>query len=372
MSSQATTRRTALVVGAGIGGLAAGISLQRAGFEVTVYEQAEEIRPLGAGLSIWPNGIRALRSLGLDRVVDEATTISGGGALQLADGTVLAEFEPEVIAERYGEPLIGVHRGDLHAALIDALGASRIRTGSAVSRLDDGGVVLGDESVVSADVVVGADGIDSVIRGEIVGDGPPLDSGIVAFRGVAQPVAPVRPGELWADGSAAGLLPLRDGRVYWYVAYRGEPERDRLEALASQFADPVPQLAGATPETEVLMHRLFDRKPAAGWVKGNAVLLGDAAHPMLPFLGQGACAALEDAVTLGSCLAGMDDPPAALAEYERQRVGRAKFLVKGSRTAANAALPGSALVRSVRNAALRHLPPSVRLRQLDRVIGRPE
>ena len=125
--------RTAAVVGAGIGGLATGIALRRAGWEVTVFEQAEELRPLGAGLSIWPNGVHALRSLGLGALADEGPR--GGGALRRADGSVLAEFDPDLIAERYGAPLVGVHRPDLHEALIDGVGPERVRLGSRLTEL---------------------------------------------------------------------------------------------------------------------------------------------------------------------------------------------------------------------------------------------
>ena len=126
------TDGSAAVVGGGIGGLAAGIALSRAGMDVTVYERADEIRPLGAGLSIWPNGVRALRALGLDDVVDASGVSHGGGALRRADGSSLAEFDPAMIAERYGEPLVGLHRGALHLALLKELGRDRLELGTEV------------------------------------------------------------------------------------------------------------------------------------------------------------------------------------------------------------------------------------------------
>ena len=365
-----TRQRTAAIIGAGIGGLAAGISLRRAGFDVTVYERADEVRPLGAGLSIWPNGGRALRALGLDRLSDAAVIVPGGGALRRANGDVLAEFDPQMLSERYGQPLVGYHRADLHNGLIGALGASRIETGRTAASLEGGRVLFTDESVAEADVIVGADGINSVVREAILGDGPPTDSGIVAFRGVARWDGEVPAGEWWSEGSAAGLLPLRDGRVYWYVTYRGELDPCRLAERAADFGSPVPEVITATPPEEVLLHPLFDREPTDRWVAGNVALLGDAAHPMLPFLGQGACAALEDAVALGNCLAGAADPTRALVEYERARRGRAKQLVKGSRAAANIALARSSLGRRVRDFAIARVPASARLRQLDRVVGR--
>lgn len=361
---------SAVVVGAGIGGLAAGIALDRAGMDVTVYERAEEIRPLGAGLSIWPNGVRALRALGLDGVVDAPGVSPGGGALRRSDGSTLAEFDPEVLSNRYGEPLVGLHRGALHLALTEALGRVRVELGQQVESLTDDGLRLGDDTEIQADLVVGADGLHSSMRAGILGDGTPDDSGIVAYRGVSSWERPVPAGEWWGEDGVAGLLPLPQGKVYWYVAHRGDPDPGSIDRWTDEFGEPLPGIVAATPVNEVLCHRLYDRAPAGCWSRGNATLLGDAAHPMLPFLGQGACSALEDAVALGQAVATATDVRQAIAAYETERVPRAARLVKGSRQAARACLVPSAAGRQVRNALVSRVPASLRLRQLDQVVGR--
>jgi len=360
----------AIVVGGGIGGLAAGIALGRAGMDVTVFERAQEIRPLGAGLSIWPNGVSALRALGADGVVDAPGVSRGGGALRRSDGSTLAEFDPAVLTERYGEPLVGLHRGALHLALIEALGRDRLELGMEVQCLSGEGLRLAGGMEVQAELIVGADGLHSILRSEILGDGEPDDSGIVAYRGVSAWERPVPAGEWWAADSIAGLLPLPEGKVYWYLAHRGDPEREVFDRLLAQYDVPLPQVVSATPADEVLCHRLYDRDPADTWSRGRATLLGDAAHPMLPFLGQGACAALEDALELGDAVATADDAQQAIGRYEAKRLDRTAALVKGSRQAAKAALMGSAAGRRVRNALVSRVPAAMRLRQLDQVIGR--
>ena len=357
--------RSAAIVGAGIGGLAAAIALQRAGWDVTVYERAEELRPLGAGLSIWPNGVRALRTLGLEELAERAPR--GGGALRRADGSVLGEFDPDVLAERYGAPLIGLHRADLHDALADAAGRDRLRLGAEVTELAGGELRFADGSSADAELIVGADGIESTLRAAIVDDGPPRDSGIVAFRGVADFDGEVPAGEWWGDGSVAGLLPLLGGRVYWYFAYRGTPEREELDRRLEGYGEPVPAIVAATAAEDVLVHPLFDRRPVSGWSSGSATLLGDAAHPMLPFLGQGACAALEDAVALAGTFERNPAVEDALPAYELARYERTKGLVEGSARAARIALIFGARLR---NALVARTPASMRLRQLDRVVGR--
>ncbi len=353
--------RSAAVVGAGIGGLAAAIALGRAGFEVTVYEASPEHRPLGAGLSIWPNGVRALRALGLERLLDQG--ISQAGGVRRADGSMLAGFGPGAIEKRFGEPILGLHRVELHEALLAGCGADRVRLGMRLRAIEGEELRFEDGSSARAELIVGADGLNSTVRAGLLGDGEPTDAGIVAYRGVAAGAGEVPPGEWWGIGSVAGLLPLRDGRVYWYFGCRGEDRPGRLDELADAYDAAVGEVVGLTPADEVLVHRLYDRDPVGSWSRGGATLLGDAAHPMLPFIGQGAGAALEDAVVLGAAAARNGDLDAALAAYEQARLERTALFVKTSRRAAAVALPRSALARRLRDTLLPRLPESMRLRQ---------
>ena len=364
----------AIVVGAGIGGLASAVALSRAGCEVTVLERAPEPKPLGAGLSLWPNGVRALRALGLGEVGEGGGVLRSTGALRRADGSELAHFDPAVIQARFGAPLVGVHRADLLAALLEAAGPDRVSWGAEVTGVEGSSVELAGGVVEAADLLVGADGIDSVVRRAIVGDGPPRDSGLIAWRGVVEAsalVGAVPAGEWWGPRVVAGLLPLSGGRTYWYLAYEGEGgDRAELERRAAAFSEPLPEIIAATDPDAVLCHPLADRDPISSWSAGPSTLLGDAAHPMLPFLGQGACAALEDAVALGAAVSAKDGIRAAVSSYESERAPRAAALVKGSRQAGRVALAGSRPARLLRDALVSGLPASVRLRQLDRVVGR--
>jgi 2-polyprenyl-6-methoxyphenol hydroxylase-like FAD-dependent oxidoreductase len=216
--------------------------------------------------------------------------------------------------------------------------------------------------------------LNSVVRESLLGDGPPRDAQIVAYRGVAEFAGELPAGEWWGRGSVAGLLPLQRGRVYWYFGARGEDRPGRLERLIERYDPAVGEIVRLTPPEQVLVHGLYDRDPAKSWGGGGATLLGDAAHPMLPFIGQGACAALEDAVVLGRALA---DPgvelDAALRAYESARLERTALFVRTSRRAAAIALPRSEAGRRARDAFLRLLPESARLRQFQPLLAwKPE
>jgi 2-polyprenyl-6-methoxyphenol hydroxylase-like FAD-dependent oxidoreductase len=366
-ASQEEGRRAA-VIGAGIGGLGTGIALSQAGWDVTVYEAASELRPLGAGISIWPNGVRALRALGLETLIDAAAR--PGAAVRRADGSVLAGFESKTIEGRFGEPLVCLHRADLHKALVEGLGDEKLRLGARLTACEGEELRFADGTIERADLIVGADGINSVVRSALIGDGEPRDSGLVAFRGIAQFDGEVGEGEWWGRRGSAGMLRLGGGRVYWFVCFRGEPDADALGDYLSDFGPGLTAVVDRTAEEDVLLHRLVDRKPLRSWSSGATTLLGDAAHPMLPFLGQGACSALDDAVALGRAVGASETVPAALARYERERLKLTATLVAGSRRMSRLIFLRPAAAKRIRNAIVPRVPEPLRLRQLDPFVTR--
>jgi 2-polyprenyl-6-methoxyphenol hydroxylase-like FAD-dependent oxidoreductase len=354
------------IAGAGIGGLAAAIALQRKGMRVVLHEGAPELAPLGAGLSVWPNAVRALESIGVTGLRGGAMP-RGGGGLYRSDGAPLATDASDAIEQRYGAPLVLLHRSELQYALMDALAPGTLRLGETLASYsqDADRVTLhfADGSTDSGALLIGADGLRSTVRAAILGDEPPRESGLVAYRGVVALDAPARVGEFWGAAGVFGVVPLSGGRVYWYATQREGDTRSLAETFGD-WAEPIPEILSRS--TDVLRHALYDRAPAPRWTDGRVALLGDAAHPMLPFLGQGACQAIEDAVALGVAVGEHGAVPEALRAYERARRKRATMLVKRSRIAGRVA---HARARRLRDAVVRHTPERARYRQLDAAVG---
>lgn len=373
-----TRTRRALVVGAGIGGLAAAIALRRAGLEVRVFERTAAIREIGAGLSLWANAIRALEWLGVADAIRRESVPYEIGGLRAFDGSVISDVAAADLTRRLGTPVIVLHRADLHAALLAALPGDAVQLDAACTGIEEDAagvaVKLADGRVEAGDLVVGADGLHSVVRAALHGPKPPRYAGCTAWRAVVDFRDAVRATETWGHGRLFGQIPISGGRVYWYAARTTpqggtspDPTRELLDLFRGWHA-PIEALVRAAPASGILRTDLFDRKPLRQWGRGRVTLVGDAAHPMTPFLGQGGCQAIEDAVVLGDRLARSRDVASALRAYEAERVRRANAFVVRSRRAGQLARLRNPLLVWLRNAALRRIPPALQARQLARMI----
>ncbi|MER6003652.1 FAD-dependent monooxygenase [Nonomuraea angiospora] len=370
----------AVVVGGGIGGLAAAIALHRIGWRVTVLERAVEFGEIGAGLALWPNATRALAALGLaDRVRAIAGVETVGGVRDRA-GRWLSRTDNADVARRHGWPLLMVHRAELVRVLVAAMPADLLRPGSEVQavRPDGDGVVVEHRGgQVRADLVVGADGIRSRVRRQGWPEArAPRYAGCTAWRAVTEPLGG-RGAEgaiFWGRGERFGFAALPGGRFYCFAAARAPEggEEDAYAGLVSRFGgwpDPVPELLAAVPEDAALRHDVYAMPPLATYVRGRVALLGDAAHAMDPALGQGAGTALEDAVTLAACLRSDRDVDVALARYNRVRRPRTRAIVRRSARMGAASLMAWGPGAWSRNLAARMVPPRLLLRSVDPLLG---
>jgi 2-polyprenyl-6-methoxyphenol hydroxylase-like FAD-dependent oxidoreductase len=359
----------AIIIGGGIAGLASALALTRRGWQVEVFERAPEFTEVGAGLSLWPNALRALDALGVGEDVRGRATLEGSAGIRDATGRWLSRTDTAELERRYGSVAM-IHRADLLGVLRAAVPEETLRPGVAVSGVRPEGTVAHSGGQSGADLVVGADGLGSVTRQSVWPEAPaPRYAGYAAWRVVTAPVAVGEASESWGRGERFGYAPLPDGRVYFFAtanAPEGAPGGG-LAGLRAQFAgwhDPIPALLDAADPAAVLHHDLYELPPLKTYVRGNVVLTGDAAHAMTPNLGQGACQALEDAVVLGSVMAS----GAGLGAYDRQRRPRTQMITRRSRRIGVAAQWASPAAVTVRDTALRLLPPASFARSLAPVL----
>jgi len=274
-----------------------------------------------------------------------------------------------------------VHRADLQQALLEALGAGVVRLGADCTSVDEESASVTarfiDGRSISGDFLIGADGLHSVVRARLFGEAPPRYAGYVAWRAVvAFDHRQLTPGESWGAGERFGHLPMSNGRVYWYAARTaiegartGVGERDELRHTFQRWHAPIPQLIQATTEHAILRNDIYDRPPLKSWGRGLVSLLGDAAHPMTPNLGQGACQAIEDAVVLGRAIATHSTVAAALRSYEAQRIDRANLIVTQSRQVGWVGQWRHPMAVALRNALVRFGGSRLQARQLAPIVG---
>ena len=335
-------RKKLIISGGGIGGMAAALALHRAGMDVTVYERSPAFAEVGAGMSLWPNATRVLRSLGVLEPIVEGGEPVLQFDLHRPDGTLISGIP----MTGYETQALCIHRADLHRALRDRLPEGCLVSGLRVegfSQDADGVAVrLSSGPDAEADGLIAADGINSVIRAQIHGAGEPTYRGYSIWRGIAPGIQGAPKGhisETWGRGRRFGIMPMGRGRVCWYATVNcaasqpDAPQGRKAEVLSlfQNWHSPIAALVEATDPADIIRHDAQDRKPIGKWGAGRVTLLGDAAHPVTPNVGQGACMAIEDAACLAKALCASPDTALAFRAYEKMRGPRTAYISRQAR-----------------------------------------
>ena len=333
------------VIGAGIGGLTAAIALCDSGFQVTVYEQSSILTEIGAGIGVPPNACKVMRQLGLlDQLEEVGVADTYGSYRHARTGTEMRSTDFTKARELYGAPQLRLHRWDLQQILANGLSrraSGKIELGQRLegveARANGVNLTFANGGTVSAQVLIAADGIRSTVRQALFGDDVPMFTGFVAWRGLV-PVEDIEPDMRVDTSSFDGGLMIRNYLVRrhslmninatvrndtWEAeSWRAHGRKEDLLAAFAAFYPGMRRLLAAIPDEALFKWGLFLRPRLNHWSKGRVALLGDAAHPMLPYLGQGGAMAIEDGMVLARALADSGSPEEGLRCYEATRMDR--------------------------------------------------
>lgn len=369
------------IIGGGIGGLTLAIALQRKGFSVNVYEGAPKIQPLGAGLVLAANAMKAFMDIGIGDAVLKAGSVLKLLRIKDEKGRVLTETDSEALSRKFGViNNFAIHRADLHRVLVDALQPGTLHINKRCIDLVPQGpatsLKFADETSILADHVIAADGIHSVVRKKLLPDVRTRYAGYTCWRGVADNLPDVAGAdetvETWGAGRRFGTVPLSNGRVYWFACLNAKENDPRMRAFSNEdllrhfrhFHKPIPEIIRATPPEAIIWNDIIDLSPLKKFAFGNILLMGDAAHATTPNMGQGACMAVEDAAVLARCMEENTSTSDAFQEFERKRIARTTNIVNKSWSIGKVAQFENPVLVALRNAAIKLTPPSVAEKQI--------
>ena len=328
-----------LIIGAGIGGLTAAIALRQAGFHVQVFERAAELKEIGAGIGLSANAIRVLKHLSLMQQVVSRGAVIAAAVSYTSQGRTLSSLPTDLT----DVPTICLHRAELQQALFSALPSGCVHLGQEFvhfKNTSDGVTAhFASGKTASGNVLVGADGLRSKVRAQLIGDGEPVYRGYQCWRGVCNHPTSKHLTETFGLGLRVGLVPIgQRGTAWWCTANEAESAKDMPDGVKSKllrwFGDwhkPIPDVIGATEPTAIIKTGIYDRRPVKKWSQGCCTVLGDAAHPTTPNMGQGGCMAIEDAALLARCLSHYSDSAEALRVYQQLRYARTTQVTRMSR-----------------------------------------
>jgi 2-polyprenyl-6-methoxyphenol hydroxylase-like FAD-dependent oxidoreductase len=367
-----------LIVGAGIGGLTLAIALQRKGFQVTVVEQAPEIKPIGAGLGLAANAVKAFAEIGMDSEVLKAGKVLAKVLIKDTKGRVLLSTDSEKISRKFGAvDNFTIHRADLHDVLLRHLQADTLQLNKQcvdINKNPDGvSLRFQDGTTFNADYVIACDGIHSIFRRKLVPQSEVRYAGYTCWRAVIEnpPLTNMdETSETWGHGSRFGIVPLANNRLYWFAclnaAANSSLKNYRVEDLITHFGrfhKPIPDIIRSTKDNQLIWGDIIDVKPLTTFAFDNIVLMGDAAHATTPNMGQGACLAIEDAVVLSNLLTA-NNPREAFKKFEVMRRDRTRKIVEGSWRIGQIAQLENPILARLRDVAVRATPPGVAEKQM--------
>lgn len=364
------------IIGGGIGGLTTALALQKNNLDVTIYESAPEIKPVGAGIIMANNAMQVFDKLSIRHKIEKAghkiSTIKiTDPQLKTLSDVQLSKFE-----HKYGVHNVAIHRGDLQIILADEIGFENIKLSKRLFKIESGNgyqLTFEDGTITHADAVIGADGIKSVVRNQVLNIGKLRSSQQKCWRGVSEfdwtEKYDHQAYEAWGKGRRFGFVRINDQKVYWYAVVNENLVRNpnNLTELFTGFNPEIPRMISGTPKDKIFVSDIIDLEPIYQWQKDRVCLIGDAAHATTPNMGQGACQAIEDAYILGKLFGEGKSVDEVFIQYEKLRMKKAHYIVNTSATIGKVSHYENNLAIWLRNMLLKVTPSSTNEKQLEKV-----
>jgi len=367
------------IIGAGIGGLTTALTLQQKGFEVFVYESAAEIKPVGAGIILANNAMQVMKKLGLQEKLERAgNRIS---AMKITDPNLkpLSVVDLTGFEQKYQVSNLAIHRGDLQKILAAEIGLENINFSKRLAKVEKNtsyNLTFADNSTLQTAIIIGADGIKSVVRNQLFAENTIRNANQICWRGVGEIDLPKQYhhelNEAWGTGKRFGFVKISDRKVYWYALANAKSYTGKKVDLAELFQDfhsDILAIIQASGHSKIITSDITDLRPIKKWQTENVCLVGDAAHATTPNLGQGACQAIEDAYVLGKCLENETDVQTAFKNYEQIRIKKAHTIVNTSWQVGKIAHLENNYSAWFRNKVMKYMPQSANRKQLEMIFN---
>lgn len=368
---------TVTIIGAGIGGLTTALTLQQRGLNVAVYEGSAAIQPVGAGIILANNAMQVFKKLGISDSIEKAGhRIS---AIKITDAQLrpLSVVALQEYEKKHGVHNIAIHRGELQRILANAVGFNSIHLSKRLAKIEKEllfQLTFEDNTHLETNLIIGADGINSVVRNQLFEKSSLRDAGQICWRGICNIELPKdyhhEMNEAWGKGKRFGFVKISTHQVYWFALTNSkntDPGEVDLTDLFQEFHPDILHIITSTPPEQIIVGPIRDLKPIPTWHSENVCLIGDAAHATTPNLGQGACQAIEDAFVLGQLLDQGIPLAATFTEYEKRRRKKADKIVSASWTLGKIAHWSHPVPIWFRNLFLRITPNAANRKQMNEI-----
>ncbi len=367
-----------VIVGGGIGSLTTALALKQNGQEVTVYESATAIKPVGAGIVMANNAMQVFDKLGVRKKIESAGHKISKVKITDAQLNTISASDLTKFENKYGVYNVAIHRAELQNILAEETGFQNIQLSKRLLKIEQDKsfkLTFDDNTSINADIVIGADGIKSTARNQLFGTGTIRDSKQRCWRGVTESDWISKYNheafEAWGKGKRFGFVKISAKKVYWFAVINESLRKDNasITELFKDFHPDIVKIISETPSDKIVYNDIIDLQPIHQWQKGKVCLTGDAAHATTPNMGQGACQAVEDAYVLGKLFGQGKSAEEVFAQYEKLRMEKAHFIVNTSWTIGKVAHFQNSLAIWLRNSLVKAMPKSANEKQMDKVFN---